>query len=49
MVRRSYKISYNLLWSTSFFKINPNEKFELSEQVKVDGKLKKKFYQKRFS
>ena len=27
-------------------KIKPNEKFELSEQIKVDGKLKKKFYEK---
>ena len=26
--------------------IKPNEKFELSEQIKVDGKLKKKFYEK---
>ena len=27
-------------------KIKPNEKFELSEQVIVDGKLRKKFYEK---
>ncbi len=26
--------------------IKPNEKFELNEQVKVDGKLRKKFYEK---
>jgi soluble lytic murein transglycosylase len=27
-------------------KIKPNEKFVLNEQIKVDGKLKKKFYEK---
>ena len=27
-------------------KIKPNEKFELSEQIKVDGKLRKKIYEK---
>jgi len=27
-------------------KIKPNEKFELAEQIKVDGKLRKKFYEK---
>jgi len=30
----------------AYLKIKPNEKFELSEQIKVDGKLKKKFYEK---
>ncbi len=27
-------------------KIKPNEKFELNEQLKVDGKIRKKFYEK---
>ena len=30
----------------AYLKIKPNEKFELSEQIKIDGKLKKKFYEK---
>ena len=30
----------------AFIKIKPNDKFELSEQVKVDEKIKKKFYEK---
>lgn len=30
----------------AYLKIKPNEKFELSEQIKVDGKLRKKFYEK---
>jgi soluble lytic murein transglycosylase len=30
----------------AYLEIKPNEKFELSEQVKVDGKLRKKFYEK---
>ena len=30
----------------AYLKIKPNEKFELNEQIKVDGKLRKKFYEK---
>ena len=30
----------------AFIKIKPNDKFELSEQIKVDEKIKKKFYEK---
>ena len=30
----------------AFMKIKPNEKFELNEQMKVDDKIKKKFYEK---
>ena len=30
----------------AYLKIKPNEKFELSEQIKVDCKLRKKFYEK---
>jgi len=30
----------------AYLKINPNEKFKLSEQIRVDGKHRKKFYEK---
>ncbi len=30
----------------AYLKIKPNEKFELNKQIKVDGKIRKKFYEK---
>ena len=46
MVSRSIKIFNHILWSISFFKLNPNEKFELNKDMLVDNKYRYIFFNK---